>query len=525
MSDTTPNKQNVPEPLIGSFVLESLTTGMYGERRNAIREYVQNSYDSIIAATRLGLIERGAGKVTVTLDEEAASLSIHDNGAGLPEGIAVDTLTAIGASRKQRGEEAGFRGIGRLAGIAFSSKLEFRTKARGDLNETVVTFDCDALREGMLGKRRRHASKLISEATTWLTIPTNDVESHYFKVLLLGLRSAPVEAQDTLQLKNFLAQVAPVDFDASFPFKDQILRELGEKLAEVDATELLSRAGFDFINVVVKQGETGVEQPVYKPYGATYAVGTAKSVALSHISVHVSQGTKTWWGWVGHKSQPGAYKDPAVAGIRFRLKNIQIDGNELIKDIPVINDRRTEWDQRSDLFLGEIYVDPLAVVPNARRDGFEDDDNWLAIRKEIAAICEELTKEAHQVSRKHQLSLDVISRKWGKYQNDQLNIVRADSFDMPKARKLITDMDQLQKDIEKALAGSEAAVVVRLKSISKELSQAKAALLAKPKTPEYHQFREAIKEEVLAKVMTVLRSRLPLAYLDDVTAAINDAVR
>lgn len=35
-------RKPVPEPLIGSFLLESITTGMYGERKNAIREYVQN---------------------------------------------------------------------------------------------------------------------------------------------------------------------------------------------------------------------------------------------------------------------------------------------------------------------------------------------------------------------------------------------------------------------------------------------------------------------------------------------------
>lgn len=34
-------------PYFGGFILETLTVGMYGEARNAIREYIQNGFDSI----------------------------------------------------------------------------------------------------------------------------------------------------------------------------------------------------------------------------------------------------------------------------------------------------------------------------------------------------------------------------------------------------------------------------------------------------------------------------------------------
>ena len=43
------------EPYFGGFVLETLTIGMYGEARNAIREYIQNGFDSIQRAhNRIG---------------------------------------------------------------------------------------------------------------------------------------------------------------------------------------------------------------------------------------------------------------------------------------------------------------------------------------------------------------------------------------------------------------------------------------------------------------------------------------
>ena len=43
MADAKPLKI---QPYFGGFVLETLTVGMYGESRNAIREYIQNGFDS-----------------------------------------------------------------------------------------------------------------------------------------------------------------------------------------------------------------------------------------------------------------------------------------------------------------------------------------------------------------------------------------------------------------------------------------------------------------------------------------------
>lgn len=111
----------VPAPLIGSFLLESITTGMYGERRNAIREYVQNSFDGVQSAISDGVLRPGKGKITLTIDEEN-SLIIHDNGIGLPRRVAVNTLTAVGASRKEQGLSfrnftASFRVVDRVGGI------------------------------------------------------------------------------------------------------------------------------------------------------------------------------------------------------------------------------------------------------------------------------------------------------------------------------------------------------------------------------------------------------------------------
>jgi hypothetical protein len=53
------------------------------------------------------------------------------------------------------------------------------------------------------------------------------------------------------------------------------------------------------------------------------------------------------------------------------------------------------------------FVDPNQVVPNARRDNFEEDERWLKIREELTPICDGLVKQARSVSKEHQRSRDV----------------------------------------------------------------------------------------------------------------------
>lgn len=527
---------------------------MYGERKNAIREYVQNSFDGIQAAIELGILQRKAGKVSLTLSPDRADLVIYDNGAGLPHRIAVNTLTAVGASRKERGKQAGFRGIGRLAGIAFSKTLRFRTKATGDELETIVEFDCNALRRGMLSSGRKPAAELIASCTTFNQVRTSDPDDHYFEVSLLGMRNAPAEATDPLQMKSFLSQVAPVDFHPEFrSLRNEILEkadalevetisedEEGEEdddtddqdleeaadwsVLEDEATTMLERIGVPYISLVIRSGAQAKEEAVYKPYKPKLGVDDSNDIPLSSVTVH-SGPSGAWWGWIGHKTKPGEYQSEAVAGIRFRLKNIQIDGSDLITLVPTTNQVRGPFSRWSNWFLGEIYVDPRAVVPNARRDNFEEEARWLVIRDEISSVCASLTAEARRVSKDHQSSLEVIGQKTEKIRAEYLNVSRSKTFNVSKAQKMLNDSDKLQKDIEKASSGAPASEQLRLKSFAKELSQIRIGLLEKPKTPEYENFRAAIRQEFLNKTLAILNNYLDIDDYDEVKEALERALR
>ena len=114
-------------PVIGKDVIESLTIGMYEDSRFIFREYIQNSADQIDKAVREGLLEKNQGEIHITIDAERRKIIIEDNATGIAFEQVQPILQNIAQSTKQRGVDKGFRGIGRLGGLAYCENLIFET--------------------------------------------------------------------------------------------------------------------------------------------------------------------------------------------------------------------------------------------------------------------------------------------------------------------------------------------------------------------------------------------------------------
>ena len=113
------------QPLVvGKDILELLSTSMYVDPMSMYREYVQNSADAIDLAQSGGLLH-GPGRVDVRMDQSTRTVFIRDNGSGLGRDQFVPQLTALGGSKKRGTGARGFRGVGRLAGLAFCQELIF----------------------------------------------------------------------------------------------------------------------------------------------------------------------------------------------------------------------------------------------------------------------------------------------------------------------------------------------------------------------------------------------------------------
>ena len=121
--------------MIGAGIFGLVTVGMYDTPLAVYREYIQNSADAV---ARGG--DPKGDKVEITIDPSELRVTIRDNGPGLSYDDALDQLLPIGCSNKRMGSDRGFRGIGRLAGLAFAETVTFTTRACRDQPVTRIVW-------------------------------------------------------------------------------------------------------------------------------------------------------------------------------------------------------------------------------------------------------------------------------------------------------------------------------------------------------------------------------------------------
>ena len=134
-------------PQIGKDVIESLTLGMYEDCRFIFREYIQNSADQIDKARKSGLLGLNEDEIHILITPDERTIVIEDNATGIERDKFIPILRNIAHSTKTRGEDKGFRGIGRLGGLGYCSKLRFESSYHGENCKCVMTWDADLLKK------------------------------------------------------------------------------------------------------------------------------------------------------------------------------------------------------------------------------------------------------------------------------------------------------------------------------------------------------------------------------------------
>lgn len=487
------------EPFFGGFVLETLTIGMYGEARNAIREYIQNGFDSVQRATEeFKILKPGAGLIEIEMNADRTSVTIRDNGVGLSVKSAPTILTRVGASGKSHRRNAGFRGIGRLAGVVFSDTVTFITKAKGEQEQSVVVFDGKAMRAAMApGKgSTKSAEDLLKESVRAHRAPHGDPAKHFFEVRLEGFTDAPDECHSPKALYDFLSQIAPVPYPENFPYREKLNKAAQETQIQIQEVRITIRDG------------SSMPTPVTKRYGVDYEFGSGH-VALSDCEIHKSP-TGRWWAWVGKKEESGAYTDEKVRGLRVRVRNIQIDGTEVVRDI--FRDHAKSNARFQDYFIGEVFVEPSALVPNARRDGFEEDAAWKKVRTELAKVVQQLGREAHSISTKGQFSVDALKRKVSAIKKEFRAVQRTHFTETDRVIKLSKDVTTCQSRVATALLGAPIETAAELQAFASTLIDIKQEALLHVGLAAATIDREKVQQEArdlfLQEVLRVLEESL-----------------
>ena len=399
----------------------------------------------------------------------------------------------------------GFRGIGRLAGIVFSDTVTFKTKANGEREETTVVFDAKSMRAAMApGKgSAKSALDLIKENVIAFKSTTSDVRSHYFEVKLEGLTDEPDECNSAQSMYDFVSQVAPVPYPESFPYREQLR-----------AAEKESGIPIEEVRVTIQNGAVK-PVPVTKQYTAEYKFDSG-SIGLSECAVYHPRGNR-WWAWVGKKTESGSYTDVRVSGLRVRVRNIQIDGTAIIRDI--FREHARSHVRFQDYFLGEVFVRPSAVVPNARRDGFEEDADWKRLRRELAPVVKELGKDAYRVSKQGQLSVSALESNLEKAEHDLVKLRKAEFSNTNAVIALSKRVTTFQNRVGQGILGANMETAAQLQAIGSAFADIRQEALSHVANAAHTMDREKVQDETrdefLDEILLLLEDVLtPACYAE-----------
>ncbi len=133
---------------IGGEILPILTTGLYRDSLDALREYIQNSIDA------------GAKAVNLVIDPD--TVAVTDDGDGMSESDARKALR-LGLSEKNPTHNIGFRGIGIYSAFNLCDKLEIFTKAEDSATGYYLSFDFKIVRTQLLADQERRKKGLPSK--------------------------------------------------------------------------------------------------------------------------------------------------------------------------------------------------------------------------------------------------------------------------------------------------------------------------------------------------------------------------
>src|SRR5262249_49629885 len=368
--------------LVGKDIMELLSCSMYIDPMSIYLEYVQNAADAIDEAKSSS--SEHQGQIHISIDPLARVVLIRDNGCGISQSKFVQRLTAFGASKKRGTTARGFRGVGRLAGIGYCQELIFRSRACGERYVSELRWDCRKLKTMLRSTEYRGSlEELVYETVTHATTTDAANASSFFEVELRGIirhKDDALLSPDAVD--EYLSQIAPVPFSPEFPFGAAIGAHLNAHLTLGNLSIVINRMS-----------------SIYRPHRATFEVRaglTDTFTELQPIEIKGDDGPVAV-GWFLHHGYQGALPPRVrVGGIRLRCGDIQIGSANIIEDL-VPEPRFNAW------CVGELHILDRRIVPNGRRDHFEQNTPLHELLNQIAPYTRALTHRARPSSlhRKH----------------------------------------------------------------------------------------------------------------------------
>lgn len=496
------------EVKVGKYTLESLTTGMYNDPKITYREYIQNAVDSLEEAVRLNIIHKDEMRIDIVIDMENDCISIKDNGVGIKNERAYAILTNIGNSTKRHSMNRGFRGIGRLGGLSYCDKLKFITSYKGENIKTTIEFDCKRLKELLVpGMYENYdMSQVINEITSKKD-DIEDNEEHYFKVEMEGIDSF-CGLLDISSIESYIKQTSPL------PYKRFIWKEIIHKMFDENKLELSE------FNIYLGTDENNLKQ-IFKPNKDRFEANIKSKQKdeihnIETFKILDEDGSILVIGWYGNCSFYGGITNKEISGLRVRKGNILIGDDKLLNDI-FKEGRFNGWVQ------GEVFVISEKLIPNARRDDFEQNETYFklieSLRNEIGEPISRLIRDASK-NRNNPFQKKVLEAK-----KKVIEVIQTEEngFNSKvEKNKYTKEIEKLKNDVEKIKPKTEEETKIK-EDVIKELSTTKE-IVDESSNYKTNKIKDISKKErkILHVITDILSDYLAKEEVDEVINRIQE---
>ena len=417
---------------VGKNILDNLTTGMYSDSKVIYREYIQNACDQIDLAISSGLLSADAGAIDIFTDTAKRYISIKDNATGVKSEAFVEDVGDIANSNKQIGKNKGFRGIGRLCGLAYCKTLRFSTSYAGESIKSIMTCDAQKMR-AMLIENKKYTLDEIWDAIVTYSSADEEADKHYFEVEMFDINKENTDLLDDDKVRGYLSFVAPVPYKNTFFLRSQIYSHAKDINYKID----------DYCVRV-----NGCQ--IFKEYTTRLKEQSGASLKnydeiskLEFKDFRDDEGNLLAWMWIGlSRFEKQIPKVNSMRGLRVRSANIQLGNDDVLADL--FKEPRGNY-----YFVGEIFAVNKQLVPNSQRDYFNENEIRVlfedSLREYFFDVLHKLYYEANRVKNDY------------KRQEEYLAIV--DEYQRKSTSGFVDDAERqkFQFDIAKAKQSAEEA--------------------------------------------------------------------
>lgn len=418
---------------VGKNILDNLTTGMYSDSKVIYREYIQNACDQIDLAEKEGILFKGEGDVYILIDANKRYISIKDNATGVKASLFVENLGDIANSNKQIGENKGFRGIGRLCGLAYCKTLKFTTSYLGEDVASVMICDAQKMRAMLIESKKYTLDEIWNAIVRFETYPVNKNE-HFFEVEMININKENTDLLDTKKVCEYLSFVSPVEYKSTFILRKQIYDHAEKINYRVDeyTVKVNGKQIFKEYTTRLKE-QSGNNRKNYDEISR-----------LEFKDFYDDDGNLLAWMWVGlSRFEKQIPKINQMRGLRLRSANIQLGDDDALAFL--FKEPRGNY-----YFVGEVFAVSKSLIPNSQRNYFNENETRVAFEDQLRVyffdILHKLYYDANRIKNAFKRQEEYISKV-----NEFKKKSKENGFVDEEARqKLQYDVDKAKKEAENA---------------------------------------------------------------------------